>query len=127
MPKTTPRTNESELTCLLRHTEGFSLGDLLDDFEVDELEVSAPTPVSRAVPSQNFQDARPAWSAPAYAAAPSRPAAVTNTLFFPFPLEEDERPGGLLYGVDAQEREKLLDRSWTGTSNVRRFKRTQNM
>lgn len=116
-------------TCTLTSaiSEGFSLGDLLDDFEVEELEEELPAPIIRTCEHQNFQAVQPAWSAPAYAAAPARAPAATGTLFFPFPLEEDEQPGGLLTTMDEQQRERVLERSWTGTSNVRRFKRTQTM
>lgn len=108
--------------CLIR-SAGFSIGDLLDDVEMDDLEIEVPVPAAQQNTSSNITP----WSAPAYATAPTRAPATTKTLFFPFPLEGDDLPGGLLHGMDGQERERVMDRSWTGTSNVRRFKRTQTM
>lgn len=105
-------------------TAGFTIGGLLDDFEVDELETLPPI---SAAPRLAYEPAQAQWSAPAYAPPPKRQEASTSTLFFPFPLEEDEAPGGILHDMDPQDRERLLSRSWTGTSNVRRFKRTQTM
>jgi hypothetical protein len=110
---------------------GFSLGDLLDDFEMDELETEVPVqhaPVAAERQPYQYQPAGATRQAAPYQFTQQFHQDSENaTLFFPFPLEEDDLPGGILYELDPQAREKLLTRSWTGTSEIRRFKRTQTM
>jgi hypothetical protein len=104
---------------------GFMLGDLLDEgeFDLEELpeEPSAPAPLPSFRPQVH--------AAPAQARSMHRAGAYDphEQLFFPFPIEEDELPGGVAYNLSESQRAALLERSWTGVSEFKRFKRTQNM
>jgi len=111
---------------------GFSLGSLLDDFELEDLPeptAAAPATLSFTRPISQHAAARPLDDYGNAKGTTGGRAAYDphETLFFPFPLAEDEQPGGLLYKLPAEEKEALLDRSWTGRSAFKRFKRTQTL
>jgi len=114
----------------MTYVAGFSLGAFLDDIELDEPDLDVPSeqpptfhPTQRTH-EQPFKPVASSYNQPSSASAGYDPY---ETLFFPFPLEGDDLPGGIAYGLSAEEREKLLSRSWTGVSEAKRFKRTQTM
>ena len=105
---------------------GFMLGDLLDEGEFDLEELPEEPPAPAPLPSLWPQ----VHAAPAQARSSMHRAGAYDPheqLFFPFPIEEDELPGGVAYNLSESQRAALLERSWTGVSEFKRFKRTQNM
>ena len=129
-PAAQPAIHMNSLTEMFKPQEaglGFMLGDLLDEGEFD-LEELAEEP---AAPQQTLSFRPQMQSAPVaqIRTAVHRPGAYDphEPLFFPFPIEEDEQPGGIAYHLTESQRAALLERSWTGVSEFKRFKRTQNM
>jgi hypothetical protein len=109
---------------------GFTLGGFLDDLDLDLEDLPALGAGSGPVASETAQPLyRPAAPPTRSQPVSQRPGAFDphEPLFFPFPFEEDEKPGGLLHGMPESQKKELLERSWTGTSTFKRFKRTQNM
>lgn len=120
-------------------TVGFSLGTLLEDFDLDQEAIAEEQPVTMSTDAENDVYKRTTTAArPTYSSdfggttysAPGKtggPSLADQPLFFPYPMQEDEQPGGSLYNLPAATKEALLSRSWTGLSTFKRFKRTQSL
>lgn len=127
-PADPPSIQMNSLTEMFKPQEaglGFMLGDLLDEGEFD-LEELPSEPTALTQPSFRPQ-AQMHAPQPRHAGTRAGAFDPHEQLFFPFPIEEDELPGGVAYGLTETQREALLARSWTGVSEFKRFKRTQNM
>lgn len=106
---------------------GFTLGDLLDDgeFDLEELPAEPAAPLQPSFrPQAQLGNLQARQATQHGAAAHFDPH---QQLFFPFPIEEDDLPGGVAHGLSESQRAALLERSWTGVSEFKRFKRTQTM
>lgn len=109
----------------------FSLADLLDEEDMDELPIHIDEPYTHGATQTapvSFTPF-PQYDAPLSTNEthiPSRFAVQTPT-FFMFPFDGDFDEGGAFADMTEKDRAALLDRSWTGVGESRRFKRTQTL
>ena len=109
----------------------FSLADLLDEEDMDELPIHIDEPYTHGATQTapvSFTPF-PQYDAPLstnQTHIPSRFAVQTPT-FFMFPFDGDFDEGGAFADMTEKDRAAMLDRSWTGVGESRRFKRTQTL
>lgn len=104
----------------------FMLGDLLEGYELEDLPIPQTTfqaDTFPSIPSATVQYTEAQIKVPAsrQSGDPHEP------LFFLYPMPGDLEPDGLLARLSEEKRNKVLEKSWTGTSSSRRFKRTQTL